>query len=57
MDIETSVRMDIRKGFSPAGGVASKPGEDDDTMPGTSTAADEDKQSEADTESVEDESR
>ena len=49
--------MDIRKWFSPAGGVASKPGEDDDTMPGTSTAADEDKQSEADTESVEDESR
>lgn len=48
--------MDIRW-FSPGGGVASRPGEDDDTLPGASTAADEDKQSVADTESVKDESR
>lgn len=35
--------MDIRKWFSPDGGVASKPSEDDDTMPGTSTGADKDR--------------
>ena len=46
--------MDIRKQFSPAGGIAaaSRPGEDDDTMPGPSKATDEDKLSEADTDKV-----